>query len=268
VLELPVAHFVDLPTITHLTVCFIFVVCFEADASYQNEVSYEAFMNSSLREGSTDLYSAMFPSVDGANEISMTSHRSGVASFYVFQNKSSSTTLNETIGMTLENQIASWVDEDDERFIDNQGRILDPNSASDALGHIKANEKHQYSISFQLEPGKSKMLALRPLSADAASSKMSRSCSLKVSLTDTAFIDLCKKSGQVSVVLLYVILKATFVFGALSICSVTRAFLINNTVVVRILQDSWHSQILLAICHKLWYFRREPIFDSCVDGAI
>ncbi len=114
----------------------------------------------------------------------MYSHRAGVVTMYLFENTSKDGTLNETIALSLDNQMAAWSDEIDETLI---------GSTSDLS--VKSTLVHQ--IQFKLEPGQSKLLLLRPLSADGASSKMARNCSISVNISDEEFRSLCKSQGQV-----------------------------------------------------------------------
>ena len=166
---------------------------------------YEGYVHAALTKGATERYSALFPDVEGAGDIAMYSHRAGVTSLYLFDNTGDSSVLNESISMFLVNQRAVICDE------------IDEESIGGAVESYAPKCQVTVDFKFQLLPGQRKLLIhrcisfthlfvlhsqdyvlVRPLTADGAESRMSRSCNLSSSISDAKFIELCKTKGQVN----------------------------------------------------------------------
>lgn len=135
-------------------------------------------------DGIAEVYSSLFPDIEGAAGISMWHHRVGLTTLYYYVNNSSSDELREALDVTLDNQAVLMCDETDETLV---------SSPSSLLPRCKDTVSHEVV----LKPGESALYLHRPCSSDGASSSVARSCNIVSHLTPDVLMEMCKAKGEV-----------------------------------------------------------------------
>lgn len=152
------------------------------DLELQNKVVYDAYVHDAKKHGTKESYHSLFPNYEGCKDITLYTHRIGVTSVYVYENKSAMDTLNEHIKMTLENQVAA--------DCTTSGEVLLSTETAPRVTKV-------VEIKVNLEPGQSRVIVHRPLTCDGATSHLSRSCNVVSRISSDSLRQMTKSKGQV-----------------------------------------------------------------------